>query len=430
MPAAIPQPGPQQPQKYPRTGGNYAQYGEQAGYVYNPYDDEYYIDRNAYSEYAIASGQLDKPKKPPGLAESLIPVAAVGGATIAGQALGGEIVPGIKGLFGLGEAAKPAVANAATQTASAFSPAATNALAGLPSGAVGSTVTASGAPGYIMADGSIVAAEGSGLFSLGGIGSAGNAFLPAAGAYGAYDLLTNDYGAGRGALQGAASGAPIGSFFGPPGAAIGAGIGGLFGLGKSLLGGDEDKWKTERDRLGKLSEQGVYIPPQVIQSMPTKGRSKDELINKNYAPDFIGHTPDGGWVNNKFAESRDVRDLRGADIVNYSSFAEKDPEWFKKPLQERIAYSQQLLDAGAVKEHHGTIDIDWGKAEKGGLLGLGQQAVAATAAVPGKPSALPPPAAPPGKRDPRIDYAIPISTTAAAPGLMGLAEEKKKKKGK
>ena len=56
-----------------------------------------------------------------------------------------------------------------------------------------------------------------------------------------------------------------------------------------------------------------------------------------------------------------MADLRGEDIVNYATFAENDPDWFKKPLEQRLAIANGALQAGAVKEHHGTVDVDWKK---------------------------------------------------------------------
>jgi hypothetical protein len=95
--------------------------------------------------------------------------------------------------------------------------------------------------------------------------------------------------------------------------------------------------------------------------MPTKGRKLEDLIRKDVPADFIGRDPAGNWVNNKFAKSRNVADLRGEDIVNYSAFAEHDPQWFSKPLEERLKLANERLAAGAVKEHHGTIDVQFDK---------------------------------------------------------------------
>jgi hypothetical protein len=189
-----------------------------------------------------------------------------------------------------------------------------------------------------------------GAFSLSGIGSAGNAFLPAAGAVGMYDIFKNDRSGTRGALQGAASGAAIGSYFGPVGTGVGAVIGGTVGYFNRY--GDKDMWKTEGNKLKKLQKQGIYVPQGLIDSMPqNKGRSTEELVARAKAT--------GGNV--KFAEGRKESDLTPQDIVGYAAFAQNDPDWFKKPLQQRLAVAQQALSSGAVREHHGTVDVDWGK---------------------------------------------------------------------
>lgn len=286
------------------------------------------------------------------------------------------------------------VPQSAGQATSAQQSFVNSAVADLPTGAIGQAVTESGAPGYMMADGSIVP-QSQGLFGMGNLatGALGAAGL-GAGLYGAYQANQNEN-----PLMGAVSGAGAGAGASALGTALGlsaipgigwlAGGGALLGLGAGLLGkiGDKDRWKTEANRANKLAEQGIYVPPELLGSLnaQTKGRSRRELTRADLPDDFIGRDSQGNWVNNKFALSRDEKDLRGEDIVNYSSFAEKDPEWFKKPLEERIGYAQKLLDAGVVREHHSTIDVDWKKAEKAGALGLGQAApaVATTAALAG-----------------------------------------------
>ncbi len=124
---------------------------------------------------------------------------------------------------------------------------------------------------------------------------------------------------------------------------------------------DKDEWKKEKNALGSLQKNGVFIPDNLLQGMPTKGRKLDSLINKDLPEDFVGQDANGNWVNNKFAKSRDVADLQATDIVNYSAFAEKDPEWFKKPMEERMSVAQQALDAKAVTEGKGTIKVDFNK---------------------------------------------------------------------
>lgn len=342
-------PGAQMPHKYVRTGPNYARFGEQAGYLYFPQTDSYYIDPKAVQKQYEDQGIVDKP---PGLAETLLPVAAGGAALYGGRAIGDalpDLFKGAKGLIGLGGdkaagAATDAVTSATTATAGA------NAGAAFPVG-----TAANG--GTLMSDGTI-AAQG-GLFDLGSGGLLGEGSMPlgnyvpgVVGAYGMYDLLKNKKHGGAGALQGAASGAGIGfTVGGPVGAGIGAAVGGLTGYFGNF--GDVDAWKKEGDALRGLSEKGTYIPPQLIANMPTKGRSKEELIAIEQQR--------GGNV--QFAGSRNEADLKGADIANYSAFAKKDPEWFKRPMEQRLAYAEQVAATpGAVREHHGTIDIDFSKA--------------------------------------------------------------------
>lgn len=134
---------------------------------------------------------------------------------------------------------------------------------------------------------------------------------------------------------------------------------------------DTDRWKMEGDRLGALKEKGTFVPDSLLQSMPTKGRTKEELV-------FLEEEKlkRGEFGNPKFAQSRDMKDTTGKDWAGYAAWAEKDPNWFNKPIQERIDMSQRALDSGAIREHHGTIDIDWEKmggedASRGASGGVG-----------------------------------------------------------
>lgn len=184
-----------------------------------------------------------------------------------------------------------------------------------------------------------------GAFSLSGIGSAGNAFLPAAGALGLYDVLSKKRTDTRGFLQGAASGAAMGSFFGPIGTGVGAVLGGLSSPVMGAL--DTNRWKKEWDRRGKLGMD--------VSDRPTSGRSLEELLNPSQSRDFVGMTPQG-WVNNKFSQSRDKNDLQAMDLQGYAFL----PEKFGKDLSldQRLGVGQMLLDAKAVNEHHGTMDYN------------------------------------------------------------------------
>lgn len=200
-----------------------------------------------------------------------------------------------------------------------------------------------------------------GAFDLAGIGSAGNFLLPAAGALGAYHTAFKPSGSyGKNALKGAASGAAMGSYFGPPGAVVGGVLGGLGGFAASKFR-DKDQWKTEGNRLDKLTKDGAYIPEHLRAEMPTKGRSYESMMNQSVDPDFIGFDPSGRWTNNKFNMSRNVADLRPEDIVNYATFAERDKDWFRKDMNERLAFADKTLKAGAVTEGKGSVNVDWKK---------------------------------------------------------------------
>lgn len=123
-----------------------------------------------------------------------------------------------------------------------------------------------------------------------------------------------------------------------------------------------DKWKTEGKRLKGLQKKGIEIPDFLTLPMQLKqGRRKEQLVNPYLPKDFIGKDPKYGWTNNKFAESRNVADLRPEDIWGYSAFFDRyGNDWLKKfSEQQRRDIAQSALNRGAVKEHHGTIDIDW-----------------------------------------------------------------------
>ena len=215
------------------------------------------------------------------------------------------------------------------------------------------------APGSMMATPAATGAAESG-WATSGIGSAGNYFLPAAGAVGMVDELKNQRTGKRGYAQGAASGAAMGSYFGPWGALIG----GLVGLGvggaNELL--DTNRFKTEGNRLADLEKRGINIPDAFKAPMYLKkGRSKEELINSAAPKGFVGYLPSGQFVNNKFAESRNEADLLPEDIMGYSAFFDKyGNDWMGKfSNQQRFGVAQKVLNNKAADEHHGTIDVKW-----------------------------------------------------------------------
>lgn len=437
-----PTPGPKNPVKYPFVGPAYNHYGEQAGYIYDPYSDSYKPDPKAQQSYYEQSG-LSEPKKDPSLIDQLAPVAGAGIAYGVGQGLAkdpsgfiGGIRSGASSLYnsaadtvsgaynyasnaastagnsaastynsasdslssgaqtvsdyfsgtpsatstaassaqntGMISSASTPVANTAATTAGDYG--ATQAALGLDYGTAAAngtttfaTTAAAEQAGYQVigqnADGTVMAVAGEGSSYL---GTAGNVLGTAASVYALYNIGVaedkDDFGS---AAQGAVAGAYLGSNFGPWGTAIGAVLGAAYGFAVSFQ--DKDTWKKEKKRLENLSKDGVYIPENLTAAMPKHGRKLEDLVVKDLPADFVGFANIGGqsqWVNNKFQSDRKVENLVAEDIVNYGTFAEDDPEWFKRSLQERLNIANAALQAGAVKEHHGTIEVDFKKFDK------------------------------------------------------------------
>lgn len=175
---------------------------------------------------------------------------------------------------------------------------------------------------------------------------------------------------------------------------LGAGLGGLgMGLGLNMMGiglgpigwgamlaapaamaffgdelsGDKDMWRTEEKRLNKLREQGYNIP---VNPNPLKqGQSHEQLIAAAEAS--------GDQKTIDFARSRNEMDLTPGQFVNNASVYErvgKDGSDADRIAAAQDAYNAQQAGFNVLREHHGTIDIDWAgvdswkkqEAEKGG----------------------------------------------------------------
>ena len=238
---------------------------------------------------------------------------------------------------------------------------------------LGTTATSTGeaflGPGVPGAEGVVVDPTiGASGFEVGGIGSAGNYYLPALGAVGAYDVLSHDVGPVRGGLEGAASGAAIGSYFGPPGALVGAGIGGAIGLGKSMF----EKPSTKEIQAGRYKAAGVVNPyPEGHDFFEGTGgeQSRDE---RYLTPDAIRLNPDN-WNA----------------APDYGS-------WTK---DQQDQFLSDLLQNGKVQERKGGIYYDdaYAKSVADRIRG-GGAAVAPVVAAPVAPAA--PVQAPPIARSP------------------------------
>lgn len=365
-------PGPKQPQKYPRTGPNYDRYGEIPGTVYDPASDTYVTDPQALQTYYESVG-LAEPE--PSLMDQYGPIVGTGlslglASGLAQNPTGfiGGIKDGASGLFGLGNATASAAPTAAA------APAATTAAAAT-APATPSLIGASAGGGTFGLGGSAAAAApatpeivGAGATTPGTFGISAASALPAAavlyGGYRGYQMYDHIAGSDKGVSGGIKEGLKPANMlaFGLTGAPM---LGGLMGGVNDFFGGDGDKWKEESNRLSDLRDDGTFIPDEIFNTMPTQGRSKDELRNQSVAADYIGFDPSGNWTNNKFNDSRDLKDLRPEDIVGYATWAERDPLWFEKPLQERLNVANAALQANAVSEHNGTIDVDFEKFDPG-----------------------------------------------------------------
>lgn len=265
---------------------------------------------------------------------------------LVGEAGGAYVSNNIPGWLGYGSGGGVSSAGASSVPAFSYGAGMEPAAGFNLGGSVPSGYTASG--GFAGTGGAAASQSG---WATSGIGTAGNYYAPLAGAALGYDVLKNKKHGKSGAAEGAASGALIGTYFAPGiGTLAGAVIGGALGYFGNF--GDEDKYKTEFNRAQKLRDKGVNWDLNV--DAPPKGVSKDKLIE-------IARQTGG---NVKFAESRNEKDLRPEDIWGYSTFGEKFGDSWLKGFSEdqRRAIANEALKKGAVREHTGTIDIDWDKA--------------------------------------------------------------------
>lgn len=312
--------------------------GEQAGMVYNPYNDKYFPDPRLVRQQNIDNGFA---KKPPSLAQQLAPAliatAGVAAAKGIGDAIPGSISTGLSkigGLFGLGS---PAADTTGTALATGGGGGAGVAGAGQAGLSAPELVGANYAP---VADGVAPLSSG-GLFGIGALPAAAIAGATYLGGKSAWDMLNGNKDNSIPGMIGRGT--------------LGIATGGLSELARPFLG-NQDRWKTEGNALLGLSKSGTYVPQNLLDDAGarTSGRSKAELIQEAQQP--------GG--NSAFANSRNESDLKGIDIANYAAFAKNDPGWFNKSVADRSAFAQKALDAGAVREHNGTIDVDWNKIQQ------------------------------------------------------------------
>lgn len=231
-----PNPGQQQPQKYPFVGEAYQHYGEQPGYIYDPYSDSYYPDPKVQNSYYEETGL--KEKEPSFIDKYKEPLGALGiyegikGATSNPSGFFGGIKDGLSslgGLFGLGDSA--AATTGAADAANALG--SLDLASGAPFG-LGSVGTAPAAPEIL---GAAAPAEAGGLF---GLGTAGLLAAPLAAAT-AYESLkgVNDIAKGKDLDLGSQAALALPTF----GASF------LYNPAKDLFGGHKSKSQEGRDSV-------------------------------------------------------------------------------------------------------------------------------------------------------------------------------------
>lgn len=338
-------PGPQMPQKYPQVGPAYRQWGEIDGWLYDPWSDRYRPNPNAQKEVLEAQGI--KEPEPPGLMETLGPVATVSGVTAAVP----EIVKGVAGSWGAAPAA------GATPAAAVGSGALTGNTLAAPS-----VISAKAVPAGTTA----TAPASGGLLAAAPYAGAAGAGLGAYGVYNATQMNDRKKAAISGGLSGAGMGAGLAMAapligLGP----LGWGALGLMALGGGALGGGlgaglAHKSTKERERerwakatKGNASAQAFY--DQLKQNEKSQANYNGK-VNQSYAPDAVGVQDDGNWVNNKFAGSRNESDLRPEDIWGSQDFFMNVPDWLTGYSEDqRRRGAQALLDQGLIREKKGGI---------------------------------------------------------------------------
>lgn len=291
------------------------------------------------------------------------PTAPTGGA---GSGLPGVVVDQAiehgPDLFEAGSAASEVAAPAASAGAELLPGGATGAFS--PTTPVASTVMADGSAGVVLADGSVVpAAASEGMFSLGGIGSAGNVILPVAGAAGIYDIVANGRGGGRGALQGAASGAAIGSYFGPPGALIGAGVGAIGGYFGDAFN-QKSTIEYQDDKTQELAALGIN---------PGYLEQRNKGIREREAGGGIAPIPE--WQQGKITERghlteagmNDPASLWGTSGMLETFGNDYLEKWSE---QDRFAVTREAINQGLFDPEKG----DWNITDPEKLRSLAEEA--------------------------------------------------------
>jgi hypothetical protein len=126
------------------------------------------------------------------------------------------------------------------------------------------------------------------------------------------------------------------------------------GIGR-IFGGTAPN--IEKQRWERLKMYGFDVPkPEWVDTKDAALKAE----NKNVAKDFVGYDESGKWVNNQFANTGKDEALRPQDIYEFATNHETFGEAYGNlPEQEKLRLMQIALDNKLVKEHQGTVDINW-----------------------------------------------------------------------
>lgn len=258
--------------------------------------------------------------------------------------VGKEIVKyGAKEIY---QALNPSVAATATQ-------------AGTQAVAQGGTQAATQAATQAGANASTLATS-SGSSALGALGTAAAVLGAAKGSYDLYQGLKEKQGAKSTAMSGAAAGAAIGSLIPGVGTLVGAAVGALIGAAGGALR-PPPKTQVEDKRWRALARRGFDVPQWVKEGIDIK----DSGFRQDLSTDFVGYDDKGQWVNNKFAKSRDEKDLTGQDVSQYAVMPETFGSlWSGATPEAKQQVSDLAIMKAKLREHHGTLDINWDPSTK------------------------------------------------------------------
>lgn len=327
-----PQPGAKNPSKYPFVGANYNLYGEQPGFIYDPYSDGYYADPRARQQQYEAEGLIDKPKEPPSLTEQLLPVGLAAGALYGGKEVGSALGAKLPGLFGLGgSSASGSTAGLGTATTQGVGATVGANAAGAGAASQGVATAANG--GTMLADGTVAAGTEGGLLSLGGVGPGPLAAI-AAGTYlggkSAYDMLKGKNDKSIPGLIGRGT--------------LGIATGGLSEVARPFLTHKSTK-EYQQDRWGKLADSSDPATKSFATQYQQYLDSPQAETDAQY--------------ENTFAGKKQAGTLKSEDVWGAPGIIETfGSDWFNKYNEnDRRTISQALIDKDQIISEHGDMSV-------------------------------------------------------------------------